>query len=210
MAKEEKRKLTDADHVQAVKDLLGGHAKSIPEYDRHANQHLYSDIATPEREPTVKDLIDDGTLETAFHNLLQAYIKVADLGENAKKFLTDISISRQELQLLFAGRLGSVYGPEDATILKNRLMDKLRDKVREGVDFSLANITGTDSLHQAIDYVITEGKVEEQFPTWKDEVAHYGDIARQITGSAINSALVRYETKAKQEKAYEGKERKAA
>lgn len=208
MAKQKEKdleKLTDDDHVKVVMDLLRGHAQAVPQYDRHANKHLYKSISTPEEERTIKELIDDGTLQTAFDKLLKAYLKTADLGEKARDYLTDISVGKEELMRIFAGRLGKVYGPEDADSLKGRLMEKLRTKLSQSVDFSLGNITDRDKLHKAIDYLITEGQLEDQFPSWKEEIIDYGDRAKQVVGSAVNAALGRYEMRGRQQKVYDEK-----
>lgn len=198
--------LTDDDHIKTVRALLAGHAKAVPRYDRHANKHLYKSISTPEEEKTIKELIDDNTLQTAFGNLLDAYLKTADLGEKARDYLTDISISREELMRIFAGRLNKVYGPEDADALKSRLMEKLRTKLTQSVDFSLGNITEKGKLHEALDYLVKEGQLEDQFPSWKDEIVDYGDRAKQVAGSAVSAALSRYELRGRHKKVY-GKEK---
>lgn len=207
--RKKEERLTDDDHIKIVKDLLGGHAKAVPKYDRHANLHLYKSISTPEEEKTIQELINDGTLQTAFERLLEAYIGSADLGKKARDYLTDISIGKEELMRIFAGRLGKVYGPEDADALKTRLMDKLKTKLTESVDFSLGNITNKEELHRVIGYLVKEGQLEDQFPTWKNEIADYGDRAKQVAGSAVSAALGRYEVRGRHKKVYDEKKKAA-
>ena len=165
MVAQKEKKMSDNGHMKQIRELFNAHEEVAGPFDRHANTHLYRHVAKADdsgkiEEHTIGQLLEDEKFQKPLQKLLDIYLGKAGIGKEARKYLTDMTLSDSEIKTLFAGRMGNVYTENEAAELKEELLRKIRTKVTQGVDNSLSNIRDPKKLRSALEYVVDRAEMQ--------------------------------------------------